>query len=191
MSEQLLEDLELPRGRFQTPPHLRDDNPDPDRTTVEESPSPSESGPPGPPAPSADGTSTTSATPATARELDPARRQAVAAELGLALVGLLAIGVSVGRWVARRRNLELREPSKAEYQAVGVPLGRIASRHLSVEVAPAVVKDVYDLGLAAGGVSNYLLSTPAQKATWPDEQEEGQDDETAYNAAHGFKDELP
>lgn len=84
----------------------------------------------------------------------------VAAELGVAAVGVISLIVLVAQIAFRKRDgRKLREPSKEEYKKVADPIGRIAARHIPT-MDSILAKDIADLTKSVGGVKEYLLSEP-------------------------------
>ena len=84
----------------------------------------------------------------------------VAAELGVAAVGILSLVVLVAQLALRRKDgRKLREPTKEEYKKVADPIGRIAARH-TPSMDSTLAKDIADLSKMTGGIKEYMLSDP-------------------------------
>lgn len=84
----------------------------------------------------------------------------VAAELGVAAVGVISLVVLLAQLAFRRKDgRRLREPTKEEYKKVADPIGRIAARHIPT-MDSTLAKDIADLSKTAGGIKEYMLSDP-------------------------------
>lgn len=84
----------------------------------------------------------------------------MAAELGVAAVGIISLLILVAQMTFRKRDgRKLREPTKEEYKKVADPIGRIAARHIPT-MDSILARDIADLSKTVGGIKEYLLSEP-------------------------------
>ena len=80
------------------------------------------------------------------------------AEVTALVIGLLALAVSAGAFLARARfGQQLRRPTKQQYRNIAEPLARIGLRHFDASALPADLGDVIAAGGAAG---EYLTDGP-------------------------------
>lgn len=157
MSEQPLQEIELPRSRFSLPPQLQDD-PLPEGATVDSPrPGPSEGEPPGDGGPPR---SRTGSSPAPSAGSGGRPRQVVQAELALAVGGALVVLAGIAGWLLRRPGLRLRQPEQADVKAVAEPVARIVTRHVPLDLAPGIALSIWDGCQAAGAAMAYANRGP-------------------------------